>query len=98
MVSIFDSADDELAAKNSGKMNEDREGLLKEWKALCPAQKKKKKKKKKKKDKKGEDSESEEGEQWKPEAEVTKDWWQGAARGGMEGPSSAQRGFIPGMM
>jgi len=54
MVSIFDSADDELQAKSSGHMDEDKEGLLKEWHALCPP--KEKKHKKHKKDKKSKNS------------------------------------------
>merc|ERR1711924_291489 len=48
IVSIFDAADDELEAKTTGKMDDTKEKMLKDWHTLLPPKKKRKKKKKKK--------------------------------------------------
>merc|ERR1719235_2002497 len=54
MVAIFDSADDELEAKQKGVANEGTQDLLQDWHKLYPPKGKKKEKKKDKKDKYGE--------------------------------------------
>merc|ERR1712072_1364298 len=59
MVSVFDSADDELRASKDGELDEDKMELLKDWHRVFPPKTKKKKKKKKKKDKKDKDGEEE---------------------------------------
>lgn len=99
MVAVFDAADDELQAKDSGKMCEDKANLVKDWHVLCPPKKKTKKKKKKdKKDKGDKDGDSDDFQ----EAETIREKGylaQSDTRPGTypwAGPSSAQRGFYPG--
>merc|ERR1712072_873542 len=47
IVAIFDAADDELTASETGNVEEDKKALMKEWHRICPPPSKRKKKKKK---------------------------------------------------
>lgn len=105
MISVFDAADDELEAKKSGSIDEDKEELIKGWQKIYPKDKKKKKKDKKNKKEKKEEKDGKldgEGEyaKGKGKGESPDDAWysQGAQGGyaGWDGPSAAQYGHSPG--
>jgi hypothetical protein len=106
LTAIFDSADDELRAKQSGDMDEDRAELLKDWHNLIPPRKGRKSKKEKKKKKKGKDDDDEVAHQKSRPGSHRDCEWDGGNYGsgpyqsGYEqsaynAPSAPHRGFYP---